>query len=288
MKKILLSVIVLFSIITPTFALDNCNIFKTFLSKSDERAVKKVLNSQVKYANKMDYNNFIATFAPKYLNSDGFNLDVYATIVKDIWDAYDIEYDIEIKDVSVDGSKAVVNSIEKSYAEISLNKAYDGELKSEANTIYYLEKNEQGVWKVVSDRVVEETTTILYGDAKKLDIKLQAPKEIKANTDYTATLEFEPPSETIAIASIASDIVQYPQEQTKEVYRSMPEDNILERIFTSNTENKNEYVIASIGLTKTAIKDLNIRLSLTGFGYKIIRVNVISDLKGDENTNDKN
>ena len=39
------------------------------------------------------------------------------------------------------------------------------------------------------------------------------------------------------------------QVQTKEVFRSMPEDNILERIFTSNDNNKNEYVIASIGLT---------------------------------------
>ena len=288
MKKILILVIVLFNAILPTFALDDCKFFRIIFPNSEERAVKKVLNSQVKYANRMDYNKFISTFAPKYVNSDGFNLDVYTSIVKDIWDAYDIEYDIEIKDVSIDGSKAVVNSIEKSYAEISLNKAYDGELKSEANTIYYLEKNEQGIWKVVSDHVVEETTTILYGDAKNLDIKLQAPKEIKANSDYTATLEFVPPNETIAIASIASDLVQYPQEQTKEVYRSMPEDNILERIFTSNTENKNEYIIASIGLTKTAVKDLNIRLSLTGFGYKIIRVNVISDLKGEENTNVKN
>lgn len=288
MKNILILVIVLFNAVLPTFALDDSCFFKTFFSNSEERAVKRVLNSQVKYANKMDYNKFISTFAPKYVNSDGFNLDVYATIIKDIWDTYDIEYEIDIKDVTINGSKAVVNSIEKSYAEINLNKVYGGELKSQANTLYYLEKDDKGTWKVVSDTVLEEVTSILYGDARKMDINLSAPKEIRANTDYTATLEFTPPEETIAIASIAADVVEYPQAQTKEVFRAMPEDNILERIFTSNNENKNEYVIASVGLTKTAVKDLNLRLSLTGFGYKIIRVNVVNDLKGNENINDKN
>ena len=59
----------------------------------------------------------------------------------------------------------------------------------------------------------------------------------------------------------------------------MPEDNILERIFRSNTDNVNEYIIASIGLTRADVKDMNIRLSLTGFGYKIKRVNIIPQNK---------
>ena len=116
---------------------------------------------------------------------------------------------------------------------------------------------------------------MLYGDAKNLDIKLTAPEKINAGEEYTASLEFNPPADVIAIASIASDKVEYPQKPAKEVYRKLPDDNILERIFVSNSENANEYVVASIGLTKADIEDLNIKLSLTGFGYKIIRVNVI-------------
>ena len=55
----------------------------------------------------------------------------------------------------------------------------------------------------------------------------------------------------------------------------------LERFFTSNGEDANEYVVASIGLTKTSIADLSLKLSLTGFGYAIKRVNVVpEDLKG--------
>ena len=57
------------------------------------------------------------------------------------------------------------------------------------------------------------------------------------------------------------------------------EDNILERIFRSNTDNVNEYIVASIGLTRADVTDLSIKLSLTGFGYTIKRVNVIPQNK---------
>ena len=64
------------------------------------------------------------------------------------------------------------------------------------------------------------------------------------------------------------------------------EDNILERIFTSNNDNANEYVVASIGLTKTSVNDMNIKLSLTGFGYTKKRVNVISQKEKNGDTNE--
>ena len=254
---------------------------------SEETAVKKVLKSQVKYANKTDFDKFINTYDPKYMNSDGFNLDIYSNLVKDIWKTFDnIKYDIEIKKISVNGNKATVELVEKSFAEIEMTKAYEGELKSEAYTIYNLEKID-GKWKVVSDSVLDEMTSMLYGEAKDLEIKLSAPNEIEANKEYCATLEFMPPKETLAIASIASDIVEYPQKPTEEVFRALPEDNILERLFTSNNKNANEYIVASIGLTKTSICDLSMKLSLTGFGYAIKRVNVIhpengeNDVKGE-------
>ncbi len=253
----------------------------------EERAVKKVLKSQVKYANRMDFDKFIKTYDSKYINSDGFNLDIYSNLVKDIWKTFDnIEYGIEIKSISVNGNKATVELIEKSFAEIEMTKVYEGELKSEANTVYYLEKI-NGKWKVVSDTVLDETTSMLYGTAKDLEIKLTVPNEIEANKEYCATLEFIPPKETLAIASISSDIVEYPQKPTEEVFRALPDDNILERLFTSNTKNANEYIVASIGLTKTAVCDLNLQLSLTGFGYTIKRVNVIHPQQ-DGGIDDKN
>ena len=116
---------------------------------------------------------------------------------------------------------------------------------------------------------------------------MTAPQEIQAGKEYTASLEFTPPDDVIAIASIASDKVEYPQKQAKEVYRKLPDDNILERIFVSNSDSVNEYVVASIGLTKADISDLSIKLSLTGFGYKIIRVNVVPESSEDVNVKDR-
>ena len=164
--------------------------------------------------------------------------------------------------------------VETSSANIPLSKTIDGVLKSSANSIYCLKKID-GKWKVVSDSVIDETTSMLYGDAMNLNIKLTAPKEVVQGTEYTASLEFEPPEGTMAIASIAKDKIEYPQKQAKEVFRRMPEDNILERLFIANEDNANEYIIASIGLTRTDVCDLSIKVSLAGFGYQIIRVNVV-------------
>ena len=250
---------------------------------SEEHAVERVLKSQVRYANRTNFDKFISTFDSKYVNADGFNLDTYSNLVKDIWNTYDdIKYSIDIKKVDVNSNKAVVELTETSFADIKMTEAYQGELRSEAETIYYLEKI-NGKWKVVSDKVLDETTSMLYGQAKGLDVKLTVPNKIEANKEYCATLEFTPPEETLAIASLASDIVEYPQKPTEEIFRALPEDNILERLFTSNTKNANEYVVASIGLTKTSVCDLNLKLSLIGFGYAIKRVNVIPETKGDIN-----
>lgn len=273
MKRIILSILLLTSLNLPA----NANIF----NPSPETQIRRLLESQTHYANKNNFKKLIATYDKDYLNSDGFNLEVYSSLIKDLWDTYDnIEYDIEIKNISVNEDKATVEVVEKSFADISYSEAYSGELKSESNSIYYLKKVD-GKWKVISDTVIDETTTMLYGEAKDLNVKLSAPKEITPNTEYTASLEFTPPKDTIAIASIANDKIEYPQKQTEEVFRTLPEDNILERFFTSNNGENNEYVIASIGLTKTDVCSLNIKLSLVGFGYAVTRVNVLSSNKED-------
>ena len=161
-----------------------------------------------------------------------------------------------------------------------------GILNSKADSVYYLKKVD-GKWKVSYDKVVDEVTSMLYGDAANLDIKLTAPKEVTPGYEYCASLEFIPPKDSFAIASISKDEVEYPQKPTKEVFRKLPDDNILERLFIANSDNKNEYVIASIGLTIADIKDLSIKLSLTGFGYQIIRVNVKDIPSVNENTKEK-
>ena len=287
MKRIL-SIILIALFLTPaSYAEEISPIFNLGIFKNDTREIKSLLNSQVRYANKTNFDKFIATYDKNYKNADGFDLETYSTLVKDIWKTYDkIKYDIKIKDIAINKDCATVKVEEFSYANIPVSEKMDGVLRSEADSIYYLKKI-NGKWKVAADSVITENTSMLYGDAIGLDIKLTAPNKIPANTEYTASLEFTPPEDTIAIASIASDKVEYPQKQAKEVFRKLPDDNILERLFISNSDNVNEYIVASIGLTKADISDLSIKLSLTGFGYQITRVNVVPNKKEEDNVKDK-
>ena len=287
MKRLLLTISAFLIIAGPANAWSFDNIscaFTNFFNKSDETQIEKLLEAQTKYANKTNFEKYIATYDKNYKNSDGFDIEVYSALVKDIWSTYDkVKYGIKIKNISVSGDEAKAELTETSFANIPMKETnYNGELKSVAETVYYFKKSD-GKWKVIADRVTDETTSMLYGKAKDLDIKLTVPTLIEADKEYTATLEFTPPAETLAIASIASDIVEYPQKPTQEVFRAMPDDNILERLFTSNTQNANEYIVASIGLTQTSVSDLSIKLSLTGFGYVIKRVNVIPETNESEN-----
>ena len=287
MKKRLLSLLLIICMSPAAFAGEGFNLFKLGIFNNDTREIKSLLNSQVRYANRTNFDKFIATYDKNYVNSDGFNLETYSNLVRDVWQTYNnIEYGITIKDIDIQNDKATVTVTETSFAELPAPAKLDGVMMSEADSVYYLKKSD-GDWKVASDKVISETTSLLYGAAKDLDIKLTAPQEIEAGKEYTASLEFTPPENVIAIASIASDKVEYPQNQPKEVFRKLPDDNILERIFISNSDNVNEYVVASIGLTKADINDLSIQLSLTGFGYKIVRVNVVPNNSKEINVKDR-
>lgn len=286
MKRILLTVL-LFMLFAPASFADS-RLFKSDFFNRNVRGVKNTLNSQIKYANKNNFEKFISTYDTEYKNGDGYDLDIYSKLVKELWENYDnIKYSIKIKDISFepDGT-AVVKLIETSSADIPVTKKMSGVLKSEADSVYYMKKI-NGKWKVTADKINDEVTSMLYGDAINLDIKLSAPQEVTPGYEYTASLEFNPPKDTFAIASIAKDKVEYPQKQAKEVFRKLPDDHILERLFVANSDHANEYIIASIGLTKADIKDMSIQLSLTGFGYQIIRVNVVDEDKK-ESTKENN
>lgn len=285
MKKTIIFLLTYIITIQFAFAVNFDTYIDNLKTNHNKKSIERFLNAQVRYANRNNYKAFLSTYDDKYISYDGFNKENYSALVKSVWDSYkDIEYDINIKSIEINNDIATVDIIETSFAEIKLNKAYRGELKSIANSTYKIQKNEKGRWKIISDKIIDETTTLLYGSAQNLDIKLTTPKTMLPNTDYTASLEFTPPEDTIAVASISADKVEYPQKPTKEVFRTLPDDNILERIFTFNSEQANEYVIATIGLTKADINNEDINLKLTGFGYAIKRINAeIQEITNEQN-----
>ena len=81
MRKIILILSIICFVAQPSFAIvEKVSINKWFKAK-EERAISKVLKSQVKYANKTDFDKFISTYDPQYINGDGFNLDIYSKCV---------------------------------------------------------------------------------------------------------------------------------------------------------------------------------------------------------------
>ncbi len=247
--------------------------------KAEIKAIKNVLKQQVQSANKYSYPDFIKFFDCSYINSDGFNLDIYSKLVEDTWTSYsNIQYAQKVKNVSVYGNDAIAEVLETANAQIKSEYDLSGHLKSIANNVYYLKKTDDG-WKIVSDLVLTEDTYLSFGELIGKTPVLSVPYQVLANQNFTASLSFETPKNTIAIASINQEKVTFPQQSSKENYRKLPDDGILERFFTSNGDGVNEYIVASIGLTRPEFENKDLQISVTGIAYIIKRINVIPENK---------
>ncbi len=253
------------------------------INRATYNDIKKVIDQQSAYTNKYDLRGLASLYANNFVNSDGFNKDVYFKLIEETWKTYpDITYKTEIKNIEFSDNYATVFTNEVAIAtsqeEIGDLTAI-GELYSTSQCVYYLEK--QGAkWLINSEKIIEETSTLKYGDARYINIELNAPKQIGANKDYTTTLKVDAPKDSIVIASINKENIVYPQTKSDDAFRKMPDDNILERVFLSNKDNVNEYAVASIGITRAEnYTDNQIRVYMGGLAFIMTRINVIPENK---------
>lgn len=241
--------------------------------------VRKTIYQHLKYANNYNLNGLMSLYAPGYTNSDGIGRDIYLDLIKKTWETYpDIKYKIDIKNIEIDGNSAVAQVCENAIATTSVNSKIVNEpglLESVSNSVYYLE-NINNKWIITSDHIISEKTSLRYGSAKLIDIKLDAPSQIAADTPYTSTLKMDIPKDSLIIASIGKENITYPQTISEEVFRKLPTDGTLERVLKSNDKNINEYAVASFGITKAKIANqTEIKIYITGLGFVMSRVNVI-------------
>ena len=253
------------------------------INRATYNDIKKVIDQQSVYTNKYDLKGLATLYANNFVNSDGFNKDVYFKLIEETWKTYpDITYKTEIKNIEFSDNYATVFTNEVAIAtsqeEIGDLTAI-GELYSTSQCVYYLEK--QGAkWLINSEKIIEETSTLKYGDARYINIELNAPKQIGANKDYTTTLKVDAPKDSVVIASINKENIVYPQTKSDDAFRKMPDDNILERLFLSNKDNVNEYAVASIGITRAEnYTDNQIRVYMGGLAFIMTRINVIPENK---------
>ena len=241
--------------------------------------IKSVITTQEKYSNKFDLEGLSSLYAGDFVNADGFTKDIYFKLIKDTWQTYpDISYSTKIKNIDFSGNYATVE-VDETAVATTKDEVGDlvaiGELYSNAQSIYYLEKI-GSKWLISSEKVLKETSSLKYGDARYINMELSSPTQIKAGEYYTASLKVDAPKDSVVVASINKENITYPQKQSDEVFRKMPDDNILERVFISNKNNINEYNVAAVGVTRAEIYDqTKVRVYMGGLAFIITRVNVV-------------
>lgn len=241
--------------------------------------IKRILYSHQKYANGYNFDKLRSLYSENYVNADGLNKELYFDLIKKTWASYpDIKYKMDIKNIEINGNIAIAQVNENAQATTNSKSGVvdeKGLLESVSNSVYYLEKinNE---WLITSDHIIFEKTFLRYGAAKNIQIELTAPCQILANTPYTSSLRIETPKDSLIIASIGRENITFPQTVAEEIFKKLPEDGLLERMFTSNDKNINEYAVASFGITKAEINNgTEIKIYVTGLGFVMSRVNVI-------------
>ena len=227
-------------------------------------------------ANNYNHNTFLSVYSKDYISSDGFNYDIMSRLVKDTWKTYPgIKYHVKVNSVNFYNNLAVADVTEtaKGYAKVENENV--AEFVSTMQSIYYLKPNGNS-WIITSDYTTKENIILSWGDAKFAKIKFDVPNQLKAGQEYTATLSVNQPSGVLSIGSITADKITYPQTPSKEIYRKFSSDGKLERIMKTNTENTNEYVVATVGFTRPKVDDnQNLDINLTGYACLMERINVI-------------
>ena len=250
--------------------------------KNTIQNIKKVLELQDKFANAHDIEKLKRLYSNDYINSDGFNFESSFKMIEETWATYpDISYSTQIKNIEISDNYATV-LVEETAVATPKEKFGDfetiGELFSKSRCVYHLEKHGP-IWQVSSEKVIDEVSTLKFGEARYINIELSTPKQIGAGKYYTTTLKVDAPQDVTMVGSINQKKLVFPPEETKEVFRKVT-DNTLERVFKANTNNVNESVVASVGFTHAQNYDESkIRVYLSGLAFIMTRVDVIPENK---------
>ncbi|MDD3149834.1 MAG: hypothetical protein PHV68_03285 [Candidatus Gastranaerophilales bacterium] len=252
--------------------------------QEDIGGVKKLLYNYLKYANAHNIEGLSSLYANDFVSGDGIKKNELMDLVSKTWKNYpDMSYSTIIKEVKLNKDFATVETIDITKAATAKSSAATddtGFLAGESHSFIYLRKFATD-WKVISDKIISESTVLKFGSAKNYEFQFHSPEQVFAGKNYTAILETKLSASILPIASITKEPIVYPEIKTKEVFRQVnPNQQILERVIKANCTNNNELVIASVGLTEL-VKDIYMRVQpkLTGMAILIQRVNVIPESK---------
>ena len=215
--------------------------------KQNVKQIEELFKIHNQYANAHDLKKLRPLYLDSYMNSDGFNKEVYFKSIESTWESCeDLTYTTDIVSVDINGN----------YARVQVEETATGTIM---DTLDFIERS-----------------SLKYGDARFMNIELQAPAQVSAGETYTTTLKVDADPSTFILGSIDHDVMTYPSSTPKNELRALPQSQTLERLIKANTQNLNEYTVASLAISRVKLLDKNnFRIYMAGLACVMKRVNVI-------------
>ncbi|MDD3593074.1 MAG: hypothetical protein PHX18_00430 [Candidatus Gastranaerophilales bacterium] len=253
-----------------------------------KQEITKVINEIETYSNAKNQKALSKLYSEDYANDDGFNKEELLVVIKKTYDAYnDLKFEIKIDDIIVNNNYAAVVLTEKITGKTKQNSEIiteQGHLNVYIKEVIYLKKINAS-WAVYYEDVLIEKSGLAYGAAKKICADITAPLKVASDSDYTASLIIDIPSNTAALASINNEPITPDLKTGKEIFRQVPLNNsVLERVMKANKKGQNEMVIASVGLTQLVeeASSKQTKIKLGGLLILMEKVDVFCPAKQDE------
>lgn len=248
-----------------------------------EKDIRNILIKQVELSDKKDFEKLQTFYSEDYRNSDAFDKNTTFALVRDNFEIYpDLKISVKINNVDINGKYAVADVLE--YAQKNGLERDDieskGKLRAEARTLYYLE-NINGKWLITAEQSIYENNIVTFGEAEHADLKLIAPMIVPAGSQYNAEMKINNlPKSALVMGSISKSEAVYPvpqEEDNPDDYRVF-EETSLERIFTANKDNIDEYISGTLGITRSKpLPNGDFKLYISGVAFIMTKVNVIPE-----------
>lgn len=256
--------------------------FGKVFSSDPQREILGIFKKLDSYTEKQDLKKIKQLYSDDFVNNDGYDLETYIKSVKNGFSSYTIKtLFTKVNNIAINDDYAIVHVTETGEAEtLKPVDGIDGNglIISTADVYYYLKK-QNGKWKIASANIMDETCSILYGVAKSVYFSINVPTQVKSGSEYTISLSFAPLKEVFVAASLFSSPIIYPMNLPKTDFKAIKGDGVLERLVTSNSDNYNEYAIATIGLSSPKIIGTNqYDIETTGSAIVMRRVNVFKPM----------
>ena len=216
--------------------------------------LRKFVADYEKLQNKHNLTALKQVYSDDFVNADGYNKTQLFNLISQTLSNYpDIQNTYEIADIIPGDNFATiflnqtVSATTKENSKITNDK---GEYNAKLKMVMYLKKY-NNKWKIYSEDVNYESSTLAFGSAKGVEAEVNAPQKVLANTDYCAGFSVDVPEGYNAIASVNVTQLVDNYKMTSESYRQIEKDKqSLERVIKANNDGNNEAVMVSIGFTK--------------------------------------